>query len=391
MLHEILLSLLGFTGDIIIDKDDTFQVADCIDLLTIAERDQINRIVPCGWFYIKLGDFVSQYELQWNGQGSSSYDCCPQAYRTALCMGVSDLLAEYADDIAYLEQLILSEGPVPLSHVLQHVQKYLLVMPVIYKICKIIQTRDLRGCQVLDFLANFQCGLPIVNAVVERMLLHVRVVFLKQILAWMVYGDLDDKGSEFFIQFRSRVQGETKSNSSVDDSRKGSSHSGQSVYRDMLHKLGRASATKNSSSATKSSLEAMSFTSENVSSDISFDWTMSFTLRLNFIPESHITPRLAHKVLFTGKAVKLLRSPVIDKMFSQEDLSAAMYKDVYSYISGGGQYDGNQQFDQSNIEIPLRDLKKNVVDSSVNCNVKNINSNTDSTNNLNNHSSEKKY
>ena len=36
------------------------------------------------------------------------------------------------------------------------------------------------------------------------MLLRVRIVFIRQCLAWMVYGVLEDPGAEFFVQLRSR-------------------------------------------------------------------------------------------------------------------------------------------------------------------------------------------
>ena len=38
MLHEILLSLLGFAGDIIIDVQDTFAVEENFDLVTASEK-----------------------------------------------------------------------------------------------------------------------------------------------------------------------------------------------------------------------------------------------------------------------------------------------------------------------------------------------------------------
>ena len=38
MLNEILLGLLGFNGDIILEINDTFQVADEFDLISNAEK-----------------------------------------------------------------------------------------------------------------------------------------------------------------------------------------------------------------------------------------------------------------------------------------------------------------------------------------------------------------
>jgi hypothetical protein len=51
MIHELLLGLLGFTGDILIEDVDnnTIHVKPGFDLLTQSERDQLNKIAPLGW------------------------------------------------------------------------------------------------------------------------------------------------------------------------------------------------------------------------------------------------------------------------------------------------------------------------------------------------------
>lgn len=117
MLHELLFSLLGFVGDIIVEENGTFKVKDGFDLLSEGERDQINRIAPLGWYYNSLGRFVQRYDVSWGGTTK------PKVYMSGLVQGVSDLLQEYCSDVSYLEQLILSEGPIPLSQILQHLQK----------------------------------------------------------------------------------------------------------------------------------------------------------------------------------------------------------------------------------------------------------------------------
>lgn len=117
MLHEIFLSLVGFTGNLIAESPDCFSVKDGVDILTIAEKEQINTIVILGWYYNKICAFVKMYELQWGSVSNF------QAYKHALCLGLSDLVREYVDDISFLEQLASHEGPIPLSHVNHHVQK----------------------------------------------------------------------------------------------------------------------------------------------------------------------------------------------------------------------------------------------------------------------------
>jgi hypothetical protein len=54
MLYEILLSLLGFPGEVVVDTGSTYSLRRGIDYLTKAEQDQINRIVP-------LGELKSRY------------------------------------------------------------------------------------------------------------------------------------------------------------------------------------------------------------------------------------------------------------------------------------------------------------------------------------------
>lgn len=181
------------------EGEDTYQVSSTFDLFTAAERQQINRLVPLGWYYASLSSFVVFYEVKW---GVKMGDPDSQFYRTAMSQGIADVLTEYASDIAYLEQLVLAEGPVPLSHLLHHLQKYLLVMPVIHGMWIEVEKRKIWGCQLLDYIKSKRSGMPVVDDIVQRMMIKVRAVFLKQCLAWMLYGELEDPAEEFFIQSR---------------------------------------------------------------------------------------------------------------------------------------------------------------------------------------------
>jgi hypothetical protein len=117
MLHELLFSLLGFVGDVIIDDGHTYRVKDGFDLLRESEKDLVNRISPLGWYYVRLTDTVQKYDVSWANVERN------RVYMASAVQGVSDLLAEYVADVAFIEQLILSDGPMPLSQVLQHLQK----------------------------------------------------------------------------------------------------------------------------------------------------------------------------------------------------------------------------------------------------------------------------
>jgi hypothetical protein len=117
MLHELLFSLLGFVGDIIVDDGNTFRVKDGFDLLRESERDLVNRIAPLGWYYVKFGVLIERNDIGWGQQSQ------PRVYMMSMAQGLSDLMTEYVADVSFLEQLVLSDGPMPLNQVLQHLHK----------------------------------------------------------------------------------------------------------------------------------------------------------------------------------------------------------------------------------------------------------------------------
>lgn len=281
MIHEILLALLGFPGEILIEDNDRkcYRVRDGIPYLQQGEREQIDRLAPLGWYYKWLELFADKYDVKW-GTIRSIF----QVYKAALSAAIADLLSTYTHDIAYLEQLILTEGPIPLSRIVHHLQKYLLVMPATYNIINEIELKNLKGCQILDYLTNYSSGVPVINDVIRRIILRLRGVFLKQCMSWMIYGELDDPGNEFFINSKSseynKSNGDTKTN------------------------------------------------------DV-FDWSSSYKLRLDFLPETHLSPRLASKVLFAGKAVKLFQT----SSNSVDIMNTGNTKDVFQYLATGhGQF-----------------------------------------------------
>lgn len=124
MLHEILFALLGFHGDIIIEIDNTYRIKDNFDLCREGEYEQINRIVPLGWYYVQFNNIIQKYDISWyNISHSNNKNTQMKVYLIAMVQGISDLLHEYTNDVAYLEQYILKDGPIPLSQVIQQLQK----------------------------------------------------------------------------------------------------------------------------------------------------------------------------------------------------------------------------------------------------------------------------
>ena len=58
MLHELLLALIGKTGQIVIQMDGCFKIDPQIDFISEAEKDILNKICALGYYYSKIDKFL---------------------------------------------------------------------------------------------------------------------------------------------------------------------------------------------------------------------------------------------------------------------------------------------------------------------------------------------
>jgi len=101
VIQEVFLALIGFTGSLISEYSDdefrydkgirsqvvslvialhksivgttrTFGVRDGVSLLSDAERQQINLIVPLGWYYLNLSEYHKKYDICWGSASNLS-------------------------------------------------------------------------------------------------------------------------------------------------------------------------------------------------------------------------------------------------------------------------------------------------------------------------------
>jgi len=124
---------MGLCGDLIIEKDgEGFIVRPGLTILSIAEVEQLERIIPLGWYYKKLLAFVETHEVQFRSS-SSGKDSRYEAYVASMSVGVSTILNDYENDVTMLEQLFVVDGPIPLCQVYQHMQKVQYIYVMLYK------------------------------------------------------------------------------------------------------------------------------------------------------------------------------------------------------------------------------------------------------------------
>ncbi|KAG2388301.1 hypothetical protein C9374_000465 [Naegleria lovaniensis] len=325
MLHELLLALSGFSGDIIvhvsamsepssssqhsmdsstssssflrngnthanqittnIQQREGFYLDDQLPFLHESEKNTIQQLCQMGFYYKKLSDFMTHYS-----SGS--------LYILALKQGLQEILEGYlriltkaeqefciweeemssyeiggenssfsslhpfsipSSSFQTLQQNNNSTGAImPLTYLKQLLRDYEIIFPHLLDIVKQVQAENLSGAKLLDFLYNSTfSGIPIIEASINRLLYHCNVVLMKQISAWMIYGIISNH-SEFFV------------------------------------------CEEISSQPNTSQLEEELFKTNDV-------WNKQYVLKTNQIP-SYISLRVANKILFIGKAIKILQT-----------------------------------------------------------------------------------
>ncbi|OMO81948.1 Spc97/Spc98 [Corchorus olitorius] len=301
MLHELLLALVGYTGDLIIDEREhqkslgvnlspdapisdqrSFKLASDISFIDPAERDLIERLITLGFYYRELDRFAAKSRnLSWiRSADVSPLDRAselskpkaqkPSVYRRAIANGLVEILSLYRSAVLQIEQKLLSETMPILATVTQGLNKFFVILPPLYDLILEIERDDIRGGQLLNLLhKRCHCGVPELQACIQRLLWHGHQVLYNQLASWMVYGILQDQHGEFFI--RRQEESDVEYGSSIPD---------------ISEKLARLSTDD-------SSLR---------------DWHLGFHIFLDMLPE-YIHMRVAESILFAGKAIRVLRNP----------------------------------------------------------------------------------
>ncbi|KAJ7972974.1 Gamma-tubulin complex component [Quillaja saponaria] len=294
MLHELLLALLGYTGDLIIDEREqlspnspisdelTFKLAPDISFIDPSDRELIEKIITLGFYYRELDRFSTKSRnLSWirsanvhpqerTSELSKAKIETPSMYRRAIANSIVEILSVYRSAVLHIEQKLLSETMPILATVTQGLHKFFVLLPPLYELIIEIERDDIRGGQLLNLLhKRCHCGVPELQTCIQRLLWHGHQVMYNQLASWMVYGILQDQHGEFFIKRQEDRDVE---------------HS--TSHPDISAKLARMSTDDTSLT----------------------DWHLGFHISLDMLPE-YIHMRVAESILFAGKAVGILRSP----------------------------------------------------------------------------------
>jgi hypothetical protein len=130
MMHNVLYALLGFTSEyveevkeekIVIDvvTYSTFRVKSGITHWCDAEIEQINKIVPLGWYHNFFRGYIEQYDLSWTKMNEDGIEI----YKLALISAIRDLIHDYFDDVTTLEDALNEQDLLPISNFIHQLQK----------------------------------------------------------------------------------------------------------------------------------------------------------------------------------------------------------------------------------------------------------------------------
>ncbi|RMX64052.1 hypothetical protein KXD40_003688 [Peronospora effusa] len=265
MHHELFLALLGHTGDVVERRSDGFFVRKDASFLSQAQCCVVNRLLRLGFSFSRLDQFVRQAPQ------------CPSVYLHALAQAVERLLYRYTDAVVELEAKTLRSSAVfPMSNLMFELEEFVEVLP---EVCKLMENvieigkekqedqegSSIKGAKLLDIVhRSTNSGFPRVQKVMQELLYFCHRVLFKQIIAWMVYGEIVDPHKEFFIKKKVNVM------------------------------------TTKSTAVTEKALLAED---KNATAQL---WHQQFAIDLEAVPLDYFPTSLAESVFMIGKAVHIL-------------------------------------------------------------------------------------
>ncbi|GJN36006.1 hypothetical protein PR202_gb24829 [Eleusine coracana subsp. coracana] len=312
MLHELLLALLGFTGDFVLDASPArrrtaptdaaagagggaedgngvvgpdFRLAPDLTFLQPSERSAIERLISLGFYYRELNRFATESrDLSWI---HSSVDLSTanadktrkgnvkkgSVYRRAIANGITEILSVYRSAVLQVEQNLLSD-PLPILATVTHgLNKFDVLLPPLYELVMEIEQMISREDNFLTFCTN--------DATVG------------------------------FQNCKAAFRGITSTILYIQDDRDGEN---ESPRRDAPDKF----MQKLAKDTTLTS------------------WHTGFHVSLDMLPE-YIHMRVAESILFAGKAIRVLRNPSsgakLEESFNQSQHSKGSHR-MQSFIGG---------------------------------------------------------
>eukprot|EP00347_Sterkiella_histriomuscorum_P015647 403356230 len=330
MLHELLLALFGHTGSIIQEDQDGFVVNPNLNFLSQAEIEMINRISYLGFLFKQIQSFLHKYggistklaiQLAYNDlyqnekikdqpNQNQNLDLSQKSevdeeqdqdelfgvYIKAFCSGVNEIITTYKQHLLSIEHEYLKDRSLTIPSLQQKLAIYQQIFPAILSFMQNIEEQNLKGGQLLDAIyQSCTTGNPVIKSMFNKILFCCHRVLFLQINAWIVHGQLVDLCEEFFIH---KIN---NSNQSMGKNQEGGEESKLNQTVNSITSISNINLV-----GSILTMDPESFGADDETKDD--EWNSVYTLRISMLPCSYFPPSLAEKILFIGKAVRVLQS-----------------------------------------------------------------------------------
>ncbi|XP_062266212.1 gamma-tubulin complex component 4 [Platichthys flesus] len=288
MIHELLMALSGYPGDILTwSKGSGLQVSQDLPFLHPSETAVLTRLCALGTDCIRLKEFIEQHtdhvHLQEHHPNQPNQTGLHGSYLWAFCAGLDSMLRPYRQTLLDLEQEFLGDPHLTISHVNYKLHQFQLLFPSVVVVVETIRSQKIHGCQILETVYKHSWGgLPPVRMALEKILAVCHGVMYKQLAAWMLHGFLLDQSEEFFVK-RGPSAGGAAANQEEEEEDLG---------------LGGLSGKQLRELQDLRLVEEENMLAPSL---------QQFSLRTEMLP-SYIPIRVAEKILFVGESVQMFEN-----------------------------------------------------------------------------------
>lgn len=109
MLHELLLSLVGYSGNVIVESQKGFHLAPDFPFIHPSERELVDKICKLGYYFLQIDSYVQKH---------SQFKTVEGFYVRAMCEAINLILDSYRACVLKAEQQVLADTSTSLSHLL---------------------------------------------------------------------------------------------------------------------------------------------------------------------------------------------------------------------------------------------------------------------------------
>lgn len=294
---EIIYALLGHTGRVVTDDGNAFHLAKSLPLVDESERHLLNRLLVLGHCYHELEGFLSLFLFEDSsagvrGEGTVSHESGP--YVLAFALGLEECLQPYRAHVLALEQSLLRQPDLSLPAMQLGFGDFELTLPALRRLVTTVQDSNIRGVALLDYLhASAASCVHSMRAALRVLLRHTQRVLRSQMAAWLLHGELLPGDGDFFIQHVGAEAGDSDG----------------SVIADVAAAV-TATAGSAASAASDAGADATNLGDEGGG------W-FAYDIAVENKPAA-LPMRVAERVLFVGKAVRVLRASELRRRHAKQ-------------------------------------------------------------------------